>query len=147
MRLTSNEQDSQLKRNAIETAGGVRSSEDKISIRAATRPRLVETLDLLRPTDTLSVWKLDCLGRWTKEVSTITRRLHEQGAGLAAARTQGLTVGRPTVMDTDKLAAAEARRANGEGSPRSQKPGSPPCIHLPLPAHQQHRNHAAEQIP
>lgn len=35
-------------------------------------------------------------------------------AGLAAARTQGRTGGRPTVMDADTLAVARARRANGE---------------------------------
>lgn len=35
-------------------------------------------------------------------------------AGLAAARAQGRTGGRPTVMDADTLAAAQARHANGE---------------------------------
>jgi DNA invertase Pin-like site-specific DNA recombinase len=35
-------------------------------------------------------------------------------AGLAAARAQGRVGGRPVVMDADKLAAATARRANGE---------------------------------
>jgi DNA invertase Pin-like site-specific DNA recombinase len=35
-------------------------------------------------------------------------------AGLAAARAQGRTGGRPTVMDADKLAAARARRERGE---------------------------------
>jgi DNA invertase Pin-like site-specific DNA recombinase len=35
-------------------------------------------------------------------------------AGLAAARAQGRTGGRPTVMDPDKLAAARARRTRGE---------------------------------
>lgn len=35
-------------------------------------------------------------------------------AGLAAAREQGRVGGRPTVMSPDKLAAARARRANGE---------------------------------
>ncbi len=41
--------------------------------------------------------------------------LHERTlAGLAAARAQGRTGGRPTVMDADKLAAAQARRAKGE---------------------------------
>jgi len=35
-------------------------------------------------------------------------------AGLAAARAQGNVGGRPTVMDADKLAAAQARRARGE---------------------------------
>jgi DNA invertase Pin-like site-specific DNA recombinase len=35
-------------------------------------------------------------------------------AGLDAARAQGRTGGRPAVMDADKLAAAKARRKNGE---------------------------------
>ncbi|MFE1829397.1 recombinase family protein [Streptomyces yangpuensis] len=35
-------------------------------------------------------------------------------AGLDAARAQGRTGGRPAVMDTDKLAAAKARRDKGE---------------------------------
>jgi DNA invertase Pin-like site-specific DNA recombinase len=35
-------------------------------------------------------------------------------AGLAAAKAQGRSGGRPTVMDPDKLAAAKARRENGE---------------------------------
>ncbi len=40
--------------------------------------------------------------------------LERTTAGLAAARAQGRTGGRPTVMDADKLAAARGRRANGE---------------------------------
>ncbi len=41
--------------------------------------------------------------------------VHERTmAGLVAARAQGRGGGRPTVMDPDKLAAAEARRARGE---------------------------------
>lgn len=35
-------------------------------------------------------------------------------AGLAAARAQGRTGGRPAVMDDDKIAAARARHAKGE---------------------------------
>jgi DNA invertase Pin-like site-specific DNA recombinase len=35
-------------------------------------------------------------------------------ADLAAAKAQGRTGGRPTVMDADKLAAARARRERGE---------------------------------
>lgn len=127
------------------------------SCRATVRPGLVEALDHLRPTDTLSVWKLDRLGRSVREMLTIADGLHDRGvglriltgtltgtysptgegkfffimmaafaelerdmirertmAGLAAARAQGRTGGRPTVMDADTLAAARARRANGE---------------------------------
>ena len=39
-------------------------------------------------------------------------------AGLAAAKAQGRTGGRPTVMDADKLAAARARREPRPRSPR-----------------------------
>ena len=41
--------------------------------------------------------------------------IHERTmAGLAAAKAQGRTGGRPAVMDADKLAAARARRERGE---------------------------------
>jgi DNA invertase Pin-like site-specific DNA recombinase len=42
-------------------------------------------------------------------------------AGLEAARRQGRTGGRPTVMDADKLAAAQARRARGESPTKIAK--------------------------
>ena len=45
--------------------------------------------------------------------------IHERTmAGLAAAKAQGRTSGRPTVMDADKLAAARARR-----EPRQDRQG------------------------
>ena len=41
--------------------------------------------------------------------------IHERTiAGLAAAKAQGRTGGRPTVMDADNLTAARVRRARGE---------------------------------
>ncbi|MCW2906695.1 MAG: hypothetical protein JWL68_1484 [Actinomycetia bacterium] len=43
--------------------------------------------------------------------------IHERTmAGLPAARAQGRTGGRPTVMDADKLAAVPARRTRGESA-------------------------------
>ena len=55
-------------------------------------------------------------------------------AGLAAAKAQGRTGGRPTVMDADKLAAARARRARGE-SPATiaRAPRRQPRLDLPAP--------------
>ncbi|MBG0741548.1 recombinase family protein [Paeniglutamicibacter antarcticus] len=163
-RVSTNGQDSQLQRDALEAAGCGRIFEDKISSRATARPGLVEAIDHLRPTDTLCVWKLDRLGRSVKEMLTIADGLYDQGvglriltgtltgtysstgegkfffvmmaafaelerdmirertmAGLAAARSQGRTGGRPTVMDADTLAAAQARHANGESPTRIAK--------------------------
>ncbi len=48
--------------------------------------------------------------------------IHERTmAGLAAAKAQGRTGGRPTVMNADKLAAARARRARGESPAKIAK--------------------------
>ena len=158
-RVSTDAQDAQLQRDALEAAGCAREFEEKVSTRkvAADRPGLAAILDYLRPGDTLVVWKLDRLGRSVKEVLTIADDLHEHGigvkiltgklsgtytptgegkffftimaafaelerdiihertmAGLEAARAQGRTGGRPTVMDPDKLAAARARRERGE---------------------------------
>ncbi len=65
------------------------------------------------------------------ELSVISTRdiLHERTlAGLAAARAQGRTGGRPTVMDSDKLAAAQARRAKVRAQPRSPRHWASPGL-------------------
>lgn len=56
-------------------------------------------------------------------------------AGLAAARAQGRNGGRPTVMDADTLAAAQARRVNGESPTQIAKAlgVSRASIYRPLP--------------
>ena len=158
-RVSTDGQDAQLQRDALDAAGVGRIYEEKISTRkaASDRPGLTAALDYLRDGDTLVVWKLDRLGRSVKDVLTIADDLHDRGvgvkiltgklsgtytptgegkffftmmaafaelerdiihertmAGLVAARAQGRNGGRPTVMDADKLAAAQARRARGE---------------------------------
>jgi DNA invertase Pin-like site-specific DNA recombinase len=158
-RVSTDAQDVQLQRDALNDAGCSRIFEEKVSSRKADRdrPGLAAALDYLRPGDTLVVWKLDRLGRSAKQLLTIADDLHARGvalriltgslagnytptgegklfftivsafaeferdlihertmAGLVAARAQGRNGGRPTVMDGDKLAAAQARRAKGE---------------------------------
>ena len=158
-RVSTDAQDAQLQHHALTAAGCGRIYTEKISTRkaASQRPGLIAALDYLRQDDTLTIWKLDRLGRSVKEVLTIADDLHDRGvgvkiltgklsgaysptgegkffftmmaafaelerdiihertmAGLAAARAQGRNGGRPTVMDTDKLAAAKARRERGE---------------------------------
>jgi DNA invertase Pin-like site-specific DNA recombinase len=156
-RVSTNAQDAQLQRDALDEAGCGRIFEEKISTRKTERPGLAAALDYLRPGDTLCVWKLDRLGRSVKNILIIADDLHGRDiglriltgklagtytpsgegkffftmmaafaelerdiihertmAGLAAARAQGRTGGRPTIMDADKLAAAQARRTRGE---------------------------------
>jgi DNA invertase Pin-like site-specific DNA recombinase len=156
-RVSTDAQDAQLQRDALNDAGCGRIFEEKISTRKTERAGLAAALGYLRPGDTLCVWKLDRLGRSVKDVLIIADDLHEQGiglriltgklagtyspsgegkffftvmaafaelerdiihertmAGLAAARAKGRTGGRPTVMNADTLAAAQARHAKGE---------------------------------
>ncbi|MFH9821620.1 recombinase family protein [Streptomyces sp. NPDC017230] len=156
-RVSTNAQDAQLQADALTNAGCSRIFEDKASGKNADRAGLIAALDYMREGDTLCVWKLDRLGRSTKDVLTIAEDLHARGislriltgtlagsyspkgegnffftmmvafaelerdmivertrAGLDAAKAQGRTGGRPSVMDADKLAAAKARKAKGE---------------------------------
>ncbi|MGW0630522.1 recombinase family protein [Streptomyces sp. NPDC002758] len=156
-RVSTNTQDAQLQADALAEAGCARTFEDKASGKNADRAGLLAALDYMREGDTLTVWKLDRLGRSTKDVLTIAEDLHTRGialriltgtlagsyspkgegkffftmmvafaelerdmivertrAGLDAAKAQGRTGGRPSVMDADKLAAAKARKAKGE---------------------------------
>ena len=80
----------QLQRDALDAAGCNRIFQDKVSTSVKERTGLLAA-ELER----------DMLQERTL-------------AGLAAAREQGRIGGRPTVMNPDKLAAAQARRANGE---------------------------------
>ena len=158
-RVSTGNQDAQLQRDALTEAGCSKIFEDTTSgkSKGAERDGLAKALEYMRGGDTLVVWKLDRLGRSTKDVLTIAEALHERGislqiltgtlagsyspkgegkffftmmvafaelerdiilerthAGLAAAKAQGRTGGRPTVIDEDKLTIARARRAKGE---------------------------------
>jgi len=156
-RVSTNAQDAQLQRDALNEAGCARIFEDKASGKNTDRAGLTAALDYARSGDTLCVWKLDRLGRSVKDVLTIADDLHGRGiglriltgklsglytpsgegkffftmmaafaelerdiirertrAGLDAAKAQGRTGGRPSVMNDDILSAARARRVNGE---------------------------------
>lgn len=156
-RVSTSAQDAQLQADALNDAGCSRIFEDKASGKNADRAGLIAALDYMRDGDTLCVWKLDRLGRSTKDVLTIAEDLHARGislriltgtlagsyspkgegkffftmmvafaelerdmivertrAGLDAAKAQGRTGGRPTVMSADTLAAAKARKTKGE---------------------------------
>ncbi|MGH3220145.1 MAG: recombinase family protein [Streptosporangiaceae bacterium] len=83
-RVSTDAQDAQLQRDALAAAGCGRIYEEKISTRkaASDRPGLTVALAELRSGDTLTVWKLDRLGRPTKEILTIADDLHAQGVGV-----------------------------------------------------------------
>ncbi|WP_406002108.1 recombinase family protein [Streptomyces sp. NBC_00829] len=81
-RVSTNAQDAQLQADALSDAGCSRVFEDKASGKNADRAGLTAALDYMREGDTLCVWKLDRLGRSTKDVLTIAEDLHARGISL-----------------------------------------------------------------
>ncbi len=81
-RVSTNAQDAQLQTDALAEAGCIRVFEDKASGKNADRAGLIAALDYMREGDTLCVWKLDRLGRSTKDVLTIAEDLHARGISL-----------------------------------------------------------------
>ncbi|MFG2883631.1 recombinase family protein [Streptomyces sp. NPDC048297] len=80
--VSTNAQDAQLQADALTEAGCARIFEDKASGKNVDRAGLLAALDYMREGDTLTVWKLDRLGRSTKEVLTIAEDLHARGIAL-----------------------------------------------------------------
>ncbi|MFF0220924.1 recombinase family protein [Streptomyces sp. NPDC004629] len=81
-RVSTKAQDAQLQADALAEAGCSRVFEDKASGKNIDRAGLMSALDYMREGDTLVVWKLDRLGRSTKDVLTIAEDLHARGIAL-----------------------------------------------------------------
>ena len=81
-RVSTDEQNLDLQRAALEAAGCERVFEDfGISGTDFTRPGLAAALAALGPGDVLAVWKLDRLGRSLGQLITMIDRLGKAGAG------------------------------------------------------------------
>ena len=78
-RVSTQDQNLELQRDALNKAGCKKIFEDKISGARADRPGLVMALEMLREDDTLIVWKLDRLGRSVKQLVGLVSDLQKQG--------------------------------------------------------------------
>lgn len=97
-RVSAQDQNLELQRNALTKAGCEKVCEDKVSGTRAERPGLDKALDMLREGDTLVVWKLDRLGRSVKHL-----------VGLEAAKQRG----RKPKMADSKIESAKKLLASG----------------------------------
>ncbi|MEL4887815.1 recombinase family protein [Pectobacterium betavasculorum] len=79
MRVSTNDQCSDLQRNALISAECEQIFEDKMSGRIANRPGLRRALKCMEKGDSLVVWKLDRLGRSVKNLVTLISELHDRG--------------------------------------------------------------------
>lgn len=79
VRVSTNDQNTALQINALNSAGCEQIFEDKISGKTSDRPGLNKLLKTLSPGDTLVVWKLDRLGRSMRHLVTLIEELRQRG--------------------------------------------------------------------
>lgn len=77
-RVSTQDQNLDLQREALTKAGCKKIFDDKISGSRAERPGLNKALEMLREGDTLVVWKLDRLGRSVKNLVDLVGALAKQ---------------------------------------------------------------------
>lgn len=81
-RVSTDDQHLDLQRDALNQAGCVRLFEDTASGIKAERRGLAELLTVLRPGDTVIVWRLDRLGRSLKDLIQLVEKLDTIDVGL-----------------------------------------------------------------
>lgn len=79
MRVSKNDQNTDLQREALARVNCERIFADKISGKTDKRPGLQQALNCLKTGDTLVVWKLDRLGRSIKHLITLVSELDDKG--------------------------------------------------------------------
>lgn len=79
VRVSTNEQNTSLQRDALERAGCELIFEEKMSGTVANRPVLKRVLKQLKEGDTLVVWKLDRLGRSMRNLVLLIDELKSRG--------------------------------------------------------------------
>lgn len=82
IRVSTNEQNTELQRVALERTGCDQIFEDKMSGKTKKRPGLKGALRKLKSGDTLVVWKLDRLGRSMRNLIILTDELRQRGVNL-----------------------------------------------------------------
>ena len=81
-RVSTDDQNLNLQRDALNQAGCDQIFEDQLSGAKAERPGLYEALKYARSGDTLVVWRLDRLSRSLKDLIEMVTRLESNGVGL-----------------------------------------------------------------
>lgn len=85
-RVSTDDQNLDLQRDALTQAGCLKLYEDKESGAKAERPGLLLALEVLREGDTLVVWRLDRLGRSLKDLIGLVDKLEQRGVGLKSVQ-------------------------------------------------------------
>jgi DNA invertase Pin-like site-specific DNA recombinase len=94
-RVSTQDQNLELQREALTKAGCQKVFEDKLSGARTDRPGLSKILEMLRKGDTLVVWKLDRLGRSVKQLVDLVGELHKLGVQFKSL-TDAIDTGTPS---------------------------------------------------
>lgn len=81
-RVSTQDQNSNLQLDALETAGCKRIFSEKASVSKTDRPELLKALEYARPNDVIVVWKLDRLARSMKQLIETLEVLREREVAL-----------------------------------------------------------------
>src|ERR1700722_17226364 len=81
-RVSTDDQNLDLQRDALRAAGCQRIYEDRMSGAKAARPGLAQAMGMARAKDVLAVWRLDRLGRSLHDLIVLARTLEDGGIGL-----------------------------------------------------------------
>lgn len=81
-RVSTDDQNLNLQRDALKGAGCERIFEDTVSGAKADRAGLAALINVLRAGDTVVIWRLDRLGRSLKNLIHLVERLETAGVGL-----------------------------------------------------------------
>jgi DNA invertase Pin-like site-specific DNA recombinase len=85
-RVSTDDQDLASQRTRLESAGAFRVFVDVISGKTFDRPGLADLLDHIRPGDTITVVRLDRLGRSLRELLEVVETLKKRGIALLSIR-------------------------------------------------------------
>jgi DNA invertase Pin-like site-specific DNA recombinase len=94
-RVSTQDQNLDLQRDALTKAGCQKVFEDKVSGTRADRPGFAKAQEMLREGDTLVVCKLDRLGRSVKQLVDLVGQLHQQNVQFKSL-TDSIDTGTPS---------------------------------------------------
>ena len=87
-RVSTDDQDLSLQRDALDAVGCERIFEDQASGAKAERPGITQAVAFIRSGDTLVVWRLDRLGRSLSQLIELVTQLEERGVGFRSLTEQ-----------------------------------------------------------
>lgn len=128
-RVSTAEQNLDLQLTALRAAGGAPTFADNgVGRSTVERPHLSKALDRLETGDVFTVWKLDRLGRNTRQVLDIIESIRERGAGFRFLTERLDTTGpMGTAMLTIMAAFAQLERHDNRTNPGRSRRGRCPA--------------------